>query len=107
MNNVTLDNIWRRLGGRKLISLMLGIGATILLAFYDKLDSNAVTAILGLTGAFAGGNVLEHWLQGRNGKVELVVPESISPTMLGTDSKVDHEEPNATEDEDEEPENLD
>jgi len=61
----TFNNIWRRVGGRKLIAMMLGIGATILLAFYDKLDGNAVTAILGLTAAFSGGNVAEHILASR------------------------------------------
>lgn len=61
----TFNNIWTKLGGRKLIALVLGIGATILLAFFDKIDGNVVTLILGLTGAFTGGNVVEHVMSAR------------------------------------------
>jgi len=56
----TFDNIWTKLGGRKLIAFVLGLAALMLLAYFDKLSDNALWGVLGLASLLTGGNAAEH-----------------------------------------------
>jgi len=48
-------------GYRKLIAFLVGSGCAVGLAAAGKLDPTAGWTILGLVGAFCGGNSLEHF----------------------------------------------
>lgn len=56
----TFGNIWAKIGGRKLVAHVLGLVAIMTLAFFGVLTEAAVLGILGLSAAFAGGNIAEH-----------------------------------------------
>ena len=56
----TFDNVWSKLGGRKLIAFFLGLVVLVALALTDTLTDNALWGILGLAASFSGGNVGEH-----------------------------------------------
>ena len=53
-------NIWTRIGGRKLLAFLFGLGALMFLSCTDKLSDSAVWGILALTAVFTGGNIGEH-----------------------------------------------
>ena len=56
----TFSNIWTKIGGRKLIAFLFGLGALVGLAFAEKLTDTAMWGIIGLAASFAGGNAAEH-----------------------------------------------
>ena len=53
--------MWEKIGGRKLVALILCLAATIALSVLGRLDQTTLWAILGLYTAYAGGNVGEHF----------------------------------------------
>jgi len=59
-NMDTFNNIWTKLGGRKLIAFILGLAVLVLLAYFDKLTDNALWGVLGLASLLTGGNTAEH-----------------------------------------------
>ena len=56
----TFNNVWTKIGGRKLIAYFLGLTALVVLAFQGHLNETAMWGILGLSATFAGGNIGEH-----------------------------------------------
>ncbi len=56
-----MDNIWTKIGGRKLIAFVLSLGATVGIALTGNLTDTTMWTIMGLFTAFAGGNMGEHW----------------------------------------------
>lgn len=53
--------MWEKVGGRKLVALILCLAATIVLSVLGKLDPTTLWTILGLYTVYAGGNVGEHF----------------------------------------------
>jgi len=56
----TFDNVWTKIGGRKLIAFALGLIALVSLALTNHLSETAMWGILGLAACFSGGNIGEH-----------------------------------------------